>query len=56
MHVYYPTVAADDFETFDVKLDRLLNEKRSLANDMLNGTGSISAEEFGLETQVMQAG
>ena len=56
VHVYYPTVAADDFETFDVKLDRLLNEKRSLANDMLNGTGSISAEEFGLETQVMQAG
>ena len=49
VYVYYPTVAADDFVTFDVKLDQLLTRKRDLADDMLNGSGTISAEEFDLE-------
>lgn len=46
VHVYYPTVAADDFVTFDVKLDQLLTKKRELAGDMLNGSGDISGAEF----------
>ena len=44
--MYYPTVYADDFDTFEVKLDRLLANKRELADDMLNGAGDISAEEL----------
>jgi hypothetical protein len=47
--VYYPTVAADDFTTFDVKLDDLLERKRALAGDMLNGSGEISAREFDID-------
>lgn len=47
--VYYPTVAADDFKTFDVKLDELLERKRALAGDMLNGTGEIGAREFDID-------
>lgn len=44
--VYYPVVRADDFSTFDVKLDQLLERKRGLAGDMLNGSGDISPNEF----------
>lgn len=47
VQVYYPTVHAHDFTTFDVKLDKLLEHKRELARDMLNGTGEMSAGEFG---------
>lgn len=48
VYVYCPTVVADDFKTFEVRLDQLLKKKASLAdlalNDgelvsMLNGTG-----------------
>lgn len=49
VYVYYPVVAADDFTTFDVKLDQLLERKRSLAGDMLNGTPDISLSEFKVE-------
>ena len=49
VYVYYPVVHADDFTTFDVKLDRLLELKRSLANDMLNGSGDLKPGEFGLD-------
>lgn len=45
--VYYPVVTAEDFTTFDAKLDMLLAEKRALANDMLNGTGDLSSSDFG---------
>src|SRR5207244_11430884 len=31
VYVYYPVVRADDFSTFDVKLDELLSKKRVLA-------------------------
>ena len=44
--VYYPTVCAEDFQTFDVCLDQLLERKRKLAEDMLNGNCPISDEEF----------
>ncbi len=46
VYVYYPVVCADDFTTFDVKLDRLLERKRSLSDDMLNGCGDLSPTEF----------
>jgi superfamily II DNA or RNA helicase len=45
--VYYPVVVADDFTTFDAKLDVLLTWKRSLSTDMLNGTGDLRAADFG---------
>lgn len=50
--VYYPVVAADDFTTFDVKLDQLLERKRSLAGDMLNGCPDISTADFRVEDVV----
>lgn len=46
VHVYYPVVCATEFTTFDVHLDRLLEKKRSLSGDMLNGTGNIMPNEF----------
>jgi hypothetical protein len=46
VYVYYPVIAADDFTTFDVRLDQLLEHKRRLAEDMLNGSGDISPNEF----------
>lgn len=47
--VYYPTVAAADFKTFDVKLDELLERKRALASDMLNGSGEIGLRDFDVD-------
>lgn len=35
VQVYYPTVVAEDFITFEAKLDALLEAKRQLASDML---------------------
>lgn len=46
VYVYYPVVTADDFSTFDVKLDQLLAKKRELASDMLNGSGDLSPGDF----------
>lgn len=46
VYVYYPVVCAEEFVTFDVKLDRLLEKKRGLSGDMLNGTGNILPNEF----------
>ena len=45
--VYYPVVTADDFLTFDAKLDLLLEWKRELSRDMLNGAGDVSPADFG---------
>ena len=39
---------AEDFTTFDMKLHQLLSRKRELAQDMLNGAGEISPNEFDL--------
>jgi SNF2 family DNA or RNA helicase len=50
--VYYPVVSAKDFTTFDVKLDQLLERKRSLAGDMLNGSSDISAADFQIDDVV----
>ncbi|USE77560.1 SNF2-related protein [Cupriavidus gilardii] len=48
VHVYCPVVRADDFVTFDVKLDQLLSYKRELAEDMLNGAGDLTPGNFDL--------
>ncbi|MGC2853837.1 DEAD/DEAH box helicase [Novispirillum sp. DQ9] len=44
--VYYPTIVADDFTTFEAKLDLLLESKRALARDMLNGSEDISEADW----------
>lgn len=44
--VYYPVVVAGDFTTFDQKLDQLLEWKRGLSSDMLNGTGELLVSDF----------
>jgi hypothetical protein len=55
VYVYCPVVAAQDFTTFDVKLDQLLERKRSLAGDMLNGSPDISLAEFKIEEVIPDA-
>ncbi|MEK6750350.1 MAG: SNF2-related protein [Pseudomonadota bacterium] len=45
--VYCPTVVAEDFRTFDSKLNLLLEWKRGLSGDMLNGVGDLSQNDFG---------
>ncbi|MVW72693.1 SNF2-related protein [Bordetella sp. 15P40C-2] len=52
VYVYYPVVKADDFATFDVKLDQLLARKRELAGDMLNGSGDVRPGDFNVEDVV----
>lgn len=47
VHVYYPVVVAQDFLTFDAKLDKLLDWKRGLSTDVLNGSGDVSPADFG---------
>ncbi len=46
VYVYCPVVRADDFKTFDEKLDELLAYKKNLAADMLNGAGEVGAADF----------
>lgn len=46
VYVYCPVAHADEFTTFDVKLHSLLEHKRSLAGDMLNGTGDLRPSDF----------
>lgn len=52
VYVYYPVVRADDFSTFDVRLDQLLTRKRELAGDMLNGSGDIRPNDFNIDDVV----
>lgn len=42
--VYYPSIAASDFDTFEIKLDRILSSKRALADDMLQPSRELSKE------------
>ena len=44
--VYYPVIVAQDFVTFDAKLDQLLEIKRKLSQDMLNGCGDVGPADF----------
>ena len=55
VYVYYPVVRADDFSTFDVKLDQLLTRKRELAGDMLNGSGDVRPGDFDVDDVVPPA-
>lgn len=54
VRVYYPVVVANDFTTFDVKLDNLLAHKRALAEDMLNGAGDVGPGDFDIADVVPQ--
>jgi SNF2 family DNA or RNA helicase len=49
VYVYYPVITSDDFTTFDEKLDRLLEHKRSLAGDVLNGCPDVTMADFALD-------
>ena len=44
VYVYYPSIIAHDFETFEIKLDKLLSSKRSLADDMLKPNIELTQE------------
>jgi hypothetical protein len=55
VYVYYPVVFAEDFHTFDVKLDQLLTKKRELASDMLNGSGDLTPGDFNVGDLVPEA-
>jgi SNF2 family DNA or RNA helicase len=44
--VYCPTVTSERFITFEAKLDTLLEAKRRLAGDMLNGADDIALREW----------
>ena len=44
--VYYPGVVTDDYPSFDVRLDALLERRRSLASDILNGCSDLTAADF----------
>lgn len=48
VHVYCPLTVASDFKTFGEKLDELLERKRTLAGDMLQGTGAVALADFDL--------
>lgn len=46
--VYYPTIYADDYVTFEKRLDELLSTKRELAaKTWLNGADELSVADFG---------
>ncbi len=47
VYVYYPVVTAPDFKTFDARLDELLEWKRELSRDMLNGAPDLLPTDFG---------
>lgn len=49
VRVYLPIVSADDFKTFEERLDELLEAKRKLAKDMLNGAGSVMPSDWNLQ-------
>ena len=55
VYVYYPVVSAEDFTTFDIKLDQLLEYKRGLADDMLNGSGDVGPGDFKIGDVVPEA-
>ena len=47
VYVYTPVVVSPEFTTFDAKLDALLEWKRGISADMLNGAGDIGSAAFG---------
>ncbi len=55
VYVYYPVICGGDFVTFDERLDQLLEAKRSLAGDVLNGAADISFADFPIDQVVPDA-
>jgi SNF2 family DNA or RNA helicase len=49
VYVYYPTVTATDFVTFDQRLNQLLAEKRAVADDILCPVGELKAADFNID-------
>jgi HJR/Mrr/RecB family endonuclease len=47
--VYLPILSASDFTTFEVRLNELLETKRKLASDMLNGSGTVLPRDWNLQ-------
>lgn len=56
VYVYYPVITATDFETFDARLDELLEWKRELSRDMLNGSGDLGSNDFAKLQDVGESG
>jgi len=46
VHVYYPTVTSPHFVTFEAKLDLLLDSKRNLSEDILNGVPGLTLDDW----------
>lgn len=46
VHVYTPVVRGDGRVSFDERLDELLDKKRSIASDILNGSDDVGAAEL----------
>ncbi|WP_028453007.1 type I Zorya anti-phage system protein ZorD [Chitinilyticum aquatile] len=46
VHVYYPTIVAEGYATFENKLDILLSQKRELASDMYNGGEEVQLNDL----------
>lgn len=46
VNVYYPGVVSSKYQSFDVRLDALLAQKRELATDMLNGCSDLKVDDF----------
>ena len=46
VYVYYPVVQGEGFVSFDERLHELIEFKKRLQTNMLNGTGEFSAAEF----------
>lgn len=44
--VYTPTVVGSGFVSFDERLDELLEKKRGIAANMLNGADDVTADDF----------
>ncbi|CAK0760044.1 restriction system protein [Gammaproteobacteria bacterium] len=46
VRVYYPTVTSPNFVTFEAKLDFLLDSKRNLSEDILNGIPGLTMDDW----------
>ena len=52
VYVYYPVINSNEFTTFDVKLHQLLEWKREISREMLNGSGDINAADFDISQMI----
>ncbi|WP_321910232.1 SNF2-related protein [Paraburkholderia sp. J11-2] len=54
--VYLPIVSAADFKTFEERLNELLDAKRKLASDMLNGSGTVMPSDWNIQDIIPEGG